>query len=90
GTVTVQVIDPGSQEGFNRLAPPVVHDGKVWLRYLGVPNRWYTVQRIADLGDPRWETVGSVLANERGLFDFVDDHPPMSAAYYRAVDGAQQ
>ncbi len=89
GTVTVRVVDADSSDGFNRLAPPVVYDGKLWLRFLGIPARWYRIQRVTNLADPLWEDIGSVLANERGLFDFVDDQPPAGAAYYRAVDATQ-
>ena len=87
GTVTVQVVADASGQSLNILEPPIVQDGKVILRYLGIPNRNYAIQRATSLDTPNWETLDpAATADAFGRFEFTDTNPPVGSAFYRAVD----
>jgi hypothetical protein len=50
------VVSDTADESLNRLEPPEVVDGKVVLRYLGIPHRTYRVERTTNLSAPVWQT----------------------------------
>jgi len=84
GTLRITVNAPaGTNQNFVSFA---VVEGKPTMRFAGIPGYTYEVQRTTDLTPPTsWTTLHTTNAPSLGLFDFVDDNPPVGQAYYRAV-----
>ena len=60
--------------------------GTMVLQFLGIPNRWYAIQRAASLEAPVWLTLDTVRADATGWIRFTDLNPPADGAFYRAAD----
>ena len=70
----------------NVVATEPVGDGDFRTRFLGVPNRAYTVQFAEDLEIPNWTTLGTATAEFLGAFEFTDSPPAISPPrYYRST-----
>ncbi|MCW5558146.1 MAG: hypothetical protein KIT22_09995 [Verrucomicrobiae bacterium] len=62
--------------------------GPVELRFEGgTPGSRYRIQRSVTLRD--WTSLVVVEAGADGAFSFTDPEPPVNAAFYRAVSGAE-
>jgi hypothetical protein len=63
-----------------------VVNGKPTIRFAGIPGYAYDVQRTADLTPPaNWTTLRTTNAPPLGIFEFVDENPPVGQAYYRTA-----
>jgi autotransporter-associated beta strand protein len=84
GTIRITVSTPaGTNQNFVSFA---VVEGKPTMRFAGVPGYTYDVQRATDLTPPvSWQTLHTTNAPPLGLFDFVDENPPVGSAYYRTA-----
>jgi alpha-tubulin suppressor-like RCC1 family protein len=83
GTVTVTV-GPAPTGGGLTANQPVLNrlpDGKISLKFQGIPGRTYQIQRSADL--TTWATLATVTATASGALTFTDESPPEPSAYYR-------
>jgi len=70
------------------LPPILLPAGPVELRFEeGTPGGRYRIQRSADLRD--WTPLAAVDAQADGAFSVTDPDPPVDAAFYRAVSGAE-
>jgi hypothetical protein len=82
--ITMQADPPGTNS--NQVAYGLV-DGKPTITFAGVPGYPYTVQRTQDLiGTPIWTDLLSTNAPAAGLFQFVDQNPPVGSLFYRAIN----
>ncbi|HRZ54218.1 MAG TPA: cadherin-like domain-containing protein [Candidatus Paceibacterota bacterium] len=61
-------------------------DGTVVLEFVGIPLRWYAIERASSLTNPVWGVVDTVQADSSGLIRYVDANPPAGTAFYRAAD----
>lgn len=70
------------------LLPMLLPDGPVELRFEeGTPGSRYRIQRSISLRD--WTSLAVVDVQADGAFSFTDPDPPLDAAFYRAVFGAE-
>jgi hypothetical protein len=61
-------------------------NGVVGMRFSGIPEYFYEVQRATDLTPPiTWTTLHTTNCPASGLFDYIDLTPPAGAAFYRTV-----
>jgi hypothetical protein len=81
-TIVVEVVVPS---GTNQNIVSISHNiTNVVMRFAGIPGYAYDVQRATNLTPPvAWSTLHTTNAPPLGLFDFVDDNPPVGQAYYR-------
>ena len=49
-------------------------DGKMGIRFHGIPGRTYIIQRSTDM--LAWSTIDTVVAGPTGLIDITDPNPP--------------
>jgi parallel beta-helix repeat protein len=64
----------------------LLEDGSVRLRFEGVPTLPCRVEFTESLAVPDWQLLTSGAVSESGMFECVDEQPPVgSARYYRAV-----
>jgi alpha-tubulin suppressor-like RCC1 family protein len=83
GLVTV-IIGPGPTSGGPTLNPPqltMLAEGKMEIRFQGIPGRSYEIQRSTNLS--RWTTIATHRASPTGGIQFTDDNPPQPSAFYR-------
>jgi hypothetical protein len=83
GTVTVTV-DAASATGGATANPPIIStlsDGRIGLKFHGIPGRRYQIQRSTDLSV--WTPLADVTANALGAMSFTDESPPQPNAFYR-------
>jgi len=68
----------------NRLT--IASDGSIgyFIRFKGVPNLTYRLQRAATLSGP-WDTINTQTAPASGLIEYHETTPPSDAAFYRTV-----
>jgi hypothetical protein len=86
GTVQITMLPVSTGTNFNIVSYGLA-DGKPALTVAGIPGRGYTVQRTQDLtGTPVWTDIHSTNAPAAGLFEFVDQTPPVGNVFYRAVN----
>jgi hypothetical protein len=82
--ISLSGVDPASQ-------PPVLENvsmmaDRVLVRFTGVPNCSYRVQRAATLaGNVVWNELGSTTSDSVGQAEFSDLSPLPNQAFYRAV-----
>jgi len=60
--------------------------GEIVLKFVGIPNRHYAIQRTTSAVGLSWLTLDTVQAGPTGLIIYADKNPPGGEAYYRAVD----
>lgn len=60
--------------------------GEIILKFVGIPNRHYAIQRTTSAIGLSWLTLDTVQAGPTGLIEYADKNPPGGEAYYRAVD----
>ena len=60
-------------------------NGVVGLRFAGIPGYTYQIQRATTLVSPAWTTLWTTNCPPLGLFDFIDEAPPVGEAYYRTA-----
>jgi hypothetical protein len=60
-------------------------NGVVGLRFAGIPGYTYQIQRATTLVSPTWTTLWTTNCPPLGLFDFIDEAPPVGEAYYRTA-----
>jgi alpha-tubulin suppressor-like RCC1 family protein len=86
GVVTVTVGPPpeGGGPGSQLTNPPVLtpmSDGRIGLKFQGIPGRSYQIQRSTDL--TVWVSLANVTAGPTGAIVHVDEQPPQPDAFYR-------
>lgn len=59
-------------------------EGGFFVRFTGVPDVSYRVQRATSLGGP-WDTVATLIAPASGLLEFHDANAPPAQAFYRTA-----
>jgi len=84
GRVFVQVVSDGPIAAELKLSANP--DGTVVLEFVGIPGRWYAIERASSLANPVWEVVDTVQADSIGLIRYTDASPPAGTAFYRAAD----
>ena len=61
-------------------------NGVAGMRFSGIPEYSYQVQRATDLTPPIiWTTLHTTNCPAAGFFDFIDLTPPPGAAFYRTA-----
>jgi alpha-tubulin suppressor-like RCC1 family protein/phosphodiesterase/alkaline phosphatase D-like protein len=83
GVVTVTV-GPAATGGGLTPNPPLLRqlpDGRMSLRFQGIPGRAYQLQRSPDL--ITWTPLATITATETGALDFIDELPLEPNGYYR-------
>jgi subtilisin-like proprotein convertase family protein len=82
--VTIQPVPTGTN--YNIVAYGVVN-GHPTMTFAAVPGFTYVVQRTQDLtGIPTWADLMTTNAPPDGLFEFVDQNPPVGNVFYRAIN----
>ena len=85
-TVTIQMAGPDEGQTQNIIAIASLPDGHKLVSFVGIAMRIYTIQWKADLSDPQWQTLATLAADARGLFEYEDPTEPIpSQRFYRAV-----
>jgi len=83
GDVEITMAPDATGTNFNVVAYALVA-GKPTMTFAGVPGHTYTVQRTQDLsGTPVWTDLWTTNAPAAGLFQYVDETPPVGNLYYR-------
>lgn len=80
GTVTVTV---GQDPVVNPPRLTVLINGNTELRFQGIPERIYQVQRSTDLS--HWATLVTEATNAAGSLTFTDPSPPLPHGFYRVA-----
>jgi hypothetical protein len=80
-TVTVGPQPDGGVFGIHSTQVIPLADGKMGLKFQGVPGRVYQIQRSPDL--ITWSFVATVTAGPDGDASFTDESPPQPSAFYR-------
>lgn len=81
GTLTISI-----QTDTNTTPSLTVQDlgnGSFQVRFTGIPAYNYPVQATASLTNPDWQTIGTVIADDSGLVNFLDTPPGGIRRYYR-------
>jgi len=65
----------------NQIGDIVLDAQGAHVRFAGIPGCIYIVERSNPSTD--WTVVGSVVAPENGLMEFLDQNPPAGPVYYR-------
>jgi hypothetical protein len=89
GTATGQVVVQTSGEGAPLAAELSVSPGPggtMVLQFIGIPYRWYAIQRATSLTEATWLTLDTVRAEATGVIRYTDFNPPAEGAFYRAAD----
>jgi hypothetical protein len=83
GTVTVNIGPTPTSGGLTANQPLLTHlpDGKISLKFQGIPGRTYQIQRSSDL--TTWTTLATITASASGSLTFTDESPPEPNGYYR-------
>lgn len=82
GTVTVAIrVDDGPSQN---LTIQDLGNGSYQVRGDAIPERTYRIQFTTDLGNPGWQTLGTVAADVFGVFVFIDTSGS-STRFYRSV-----
>ena len=85
GSVVVQLAGAFPGQPRTIVSVRVDPDGSLWIKFVGIAGRTYSVQSATDLTSPAWQTLTSLPAGGDGLFEFHDTNPLAGAEYYRAV-----
>jgi subtilisin-like proprotein convertase family protein len=81
-SVLVQVLSH-SDPSLNRIGEIFMTPNGVRIRFVGIPNFDYTVQRSTDL--ETWSDIGTVSMPDNGIAEFEDTNPPSGSAFYRTM-----
>jgi hypothetical protein len=83
GTVSLTVDPPatGGGTGSNPAQITVRPDGKVDVKFQGIPNRNYRIQRSINM--TTWENIGQTTASPTGQVTYLDENPPVPNGFYR-------
>lgn len=82
--VEVSTQPPSPLQTRNLLAISTLPNGALRIAFIGIPSRRYRIEWAASLNPPSWQSLGSIDADPRGLFAFIDQ-PEDGARFYRAV-----
>ena len=88
--VGVVVVNVGSVDGLsgNLLSMEVSSEG-VGLRFIGIVDTAYDIQRSPTLERPEWTTLGTRTADPVGRVQFLDTDPPSESGFYRTQKSPQ-
>jgi hypothetical protein len=78
--VLVRVI-PESESAASRVGDLVVDQDGIHVRFAGIPDFTYTIERSADA--VTWTAIGTVLTPASGLVQFLDTTPLGGPVFYR-------
>ena len=73
---------PGSADR-NPAHVTIRDDGAAVVRFRGIPNWPYSIQRSTDLDS--WQLLATVTAGPTGQITYEDTNPPQPFGYYRIV-----
>lgn len=84
--VLVQVRAPGLAPSRNLVGLTVLPRGHVRVTFAGIAGRTYRIEWTDSLPASGWATLAQVVADGRGLIEWVDStEPPPAQRYYRTV-----
>jgi hypothetical protein len=84
--VFIVLQEEGLDRSRNMLNAEVLGDGRVRIRFLGIPGRNYLIQTVESMGDTPWTTLATQIAGSTCLLDFIDDEAAQfPTRYYRTT-----
>jgi hypothetical protein len=85
-TGTVAVIVGTDTNGLQNFVHGDFRDDLSVVKFLGIPQRVYTIQYTTNLPAPAWQTLGTAAAAGNGVIVFFDTPPPGSPQrFYRTT-----
>jgi hypothetical protein len=75
GLVNIRITEHG---GSPNLKITALDDGSFSIRFDGVPGAEYRIDYLEDPSSTNWQTLGSRMADDTGLFEITDTPPPGS------------